>query len=265
MSPQICGLNMLELLSNTELSMKTKAYHAFEQKIIYFDDDIALIDVLREGVLSGDLTDPESKFVLKYIDPAKHDHLKRRKNSDGSRKLLINHLRQTVYSSYVKDMYEEVTHYLRTILEKSAENGFDAGRIIGEHSTKLDAKAILAIGNWEAVTKLIADSIFQALEAEKSTLKLFEKISNKLALSIDSALIEAALPYLEVRHYLVHSDGEVPADFKQKNPNIPIKDGYIQLNYTFVSNLKNTTKTLIKAYDDAVVSAQLLKAIDLQP
>ncbi len=245
--------------------MKTKAYHAFEQKIIYFDDDIALIDVLRESVIRGDLTDPGSEFVLKNIDPAKHDHLKRRKNSDGSRKLLINHLRQTVYSSYVKDMYEEVTHYLRTILEKSAENGFDAGRIIGEHSAKFDAKAILAIGNWESVAKLIADSIFQALEAEKSTLKLFEKISNKLALGIDNALIEAALPYLEVRHFLVHADGKAPDEFKQKYPHISIKGGYFQLNYTFVSNLKNTTKALIKAYDEAVVAANLLKAIDLQP
>jgi len=245
--------------------MRTKAYHAFEQKIIYFDDDIALIDVLRESVLKGDLTDAGSKFVLKNIDPIKHEHLKRRKNSEGSRKLLINHLRQTVYSSYVKDLYEEVTHYLRAILEKSAENGFDAGRIIGEHSTKFDAKAILAIGNWESVAKLIADSVFQALEAEKSTLKLFEKISNKLALGIDNNLIEAALPYLEVRHYLVHADGKAPDDFKHKYPGIPIKDGYFQLSYTFVSNLKNTTKALIKSYDEAVVAANLLKAADLQP
>ena len=63
----------------------------------------------------------------------------------------------------------------------------------------------------------------------------------------------------------MHADGEAPDDFKHKHPGIPIKDGYFQLSYTFVSNLKNTTKALIKAYDEAVVAANLLKAADLQP
>jgi hypothetical protein len=40
--------------------MKTKNFHSFQQKLSYFDDDIELIDVLRIGVLSGDLTDDQS-------------------------------------------------------------------------------------------------------------------------------------------------------------------------------------------------------------
>lgn len=245
--------------------MRTKAFHAFEQKIIYFDDDIAVIDIIRTNVINGELTDKKSNHVLKNLDKDKHHHLTRRRNSDASRKLLINHLRQTVYSSYVKDLYEEVTHYLRTILEKSAANGFDAGRIIGEHSVKFDAKAILAAGDWKSVARLITDSVFQALEAEKSTLKLFEKISNKLALGVDEGLINSALPYLEVRHYLVHADGKAPGDFKCKYPDIQIQNGYFLLNYNFVENLKTNTKNLVKAFDDAVVAKHLLKDEDLQP
>lgn len=245
--------------------MRTKAYHVFEQKIIYFDDDIDLIDVIRIGILAGELTDKKSQTVLKGIDPAKHTHIARRKNADGSRRLLINHLRQTLYSSYVKDVYEEVTAYLRKILEKAAENGFDAGRLIGDHSSKFDAKAILAAGNWKSVALLITDSVFQALEAERSTLKLFEKMSNKLALDIDKNLISIALPYLEVRHYLVHADGKLPLQFSQEHTHIPVDNkGYVQLNFAFVDGLRTSVKNLIKDYDKKIIAANLLKDEDTQ-
>lgn len=246
--------------------MRTKAYHAFEQKLIYFDDDIDLIDVIRISVLNGDLTDKGSSSVFNRVDPAKHTRLARRKNSDGSRRVIVNHLRQTLYSSYVKDIYEEVTHYLRAILEKSAENGFDAGRLIGEHSAKFDTKAILAAGNWKSVARLITDSVFQTLEAEKSTLKLFEKISTKLALGVDENLIKAALPFLEVRHYLVHADGLLPPQFTKENPSISVSaKGYVQLDYKFIAGLRTSVKALIKDYDTRIVAAKLLKAEDFQP
>lgn len=239
--------------------MRTESYHSFESKLFYFDDDIDLIEVVRLGILNGDLTDSDSKYALKNIDPAKHLHIKRRKNSGGSRELLANHLRQTVYSSYIKDIYEEVTHYFKSILKCAAENGFDAGRLIGEHSTKLDAKMVLAAGTWENVARLITDSVFQSLEAEKSTLKLIEKVSTKLALGVDESLILSALPYLEVRHYLVHADGKIPKDFKEKNPHIKVKKGYIKLDYDFVSEFREKIKALVREFDGKVIAANLLK------
>jgi len=244
--------------------VRTEAYHSFESKLFYFDDDIDLIEVVRLGILNGDLTDNASQFALKNIDPEKHLHIKRRKNSNGSRELLANHLRQTVYSSYVKDIYEEVTQYLKTILEKAAENGFDSGRLIGEHTTKLDAKVVLSAGTWPEVARLITDSVFQSLEAEKSTLKLLEKVSTKLALGVDENLIKSALPYLEVRHFLVHVDGKIPSQFKKDNPQIPIKAGHIKLDYKFVSELRVAVKNLIKDYDEKVIAANLLKPEDIR-
>lgn len=245
--------------------MKTKAYHAFEQKLIYFDDDIDLIDVLRAGVVNGDLTEKGSKLVLKNIDPKKHTHIARRKNADGSRTQVINHLRATLYAGYVKDVYEEVTHYLRTMLEKAAENGFDAGRIIGEHSCKFEAKVILAAGDWKTVARLVADSVFQSLEAEKSTLKLLQKVSSKLALDVDPKLIEATLPFLEIRHFLVHSDGLLPKEFIKQHPIIATKNDHVQLDFKFVHGMRESVKRLIKAFDEKVVAANLLQAADLQP
>lgn len=245
--------------------MRTAAYHSFESKLYYFNDDIDLIEVFRLGVIKGDLTDNKSKFVLKNVDPTKHLHINRRKNSDGSRVLLVNHLRQTVYSSYVKDIYEEVTEYFKTILEKAAENGFDAGRLIGEHSTKFDARTILAAGTWENVAHLITDSVFQFLESEKSTLKIIEKMSTKLALGVDEVLIKIALPYLEIRHFLVHADGKIPVDFKKQYPQIKTKsDGHIKLDYQFVCEFRDSIKNLIKEFDEKIISRNLLKTTELK-
>lgn len=244
--------------------MRTHAYHSFESNFFYFDDDIDLIEVLRLSILNGDLTDNASQFVLKNIDPRKHLHVKRRKNSDGSRRLLANHLRQTVYSSYVKDIYEEVTQYLKTILEKAAENGFDAGRLIGEHSTKLDAKVVLAAGSWADIARLITDSVFQSLEGEQSTLKLLEKVSTKLALGVDKNLIANALPYLEVRHFLVHANGKIPAQFKKENPQISTEAEHIKLDYKFVGEFRDAIKKLIKEFDEKVIVANLLKPEDIK-
>lgn len=240
--------------------MRTKAYHSFETKLFFFNDDIDLVEVVRLSIINGDLTDKGSRYALKNIDPSKHVHIKRRRNLDSTREQLVNHLRQTVYSSYVKDIYEEVTHYLRSILEGAAANGFDAGRLIGEHSTKIDAKAVLGAGTWESIAKLIADSVFQSLESEQSTLKLIEKISTKLALGVDQSLIVKALPYLEVRHFLVHADGKLSEKFKREYPHIKVKQGYVKLDYGFVGEFRAVIENLIKDFDEKILAANILKS-----
>ncbi len=245
--------------------MRSKAYHAFTQKLSYFDDDLELMDVLHKAVISGDLTEQGSQHVLKHVDPAKHTHIARRKNSDGSRKIVINHIRSTLYSSYVKDIYEELTHYLRTILTQASRNGFNSGRLIGEHSFKMDAKAVMELGNWDQVCQMVTESVFQSLEAEKSTLKLLEKMATKLALNIDNQLISAALPYLEARHFLVHTDGKVTRDYINTYPQIQIKDGYVALNFAFIEGLRSSVKALVAEYDKEVINGNLLKAEDTQP
>lgn len=245
--------------------MRTKAFHAFESKIHYFDDDIELIDVLRLGIISGELTEEGTNNVLKKVDPDKHSHLSRRQNSDGSRKLIISHLRTTVYSAYIKDVYEEVTDYLRTILEQAAEKGFDAGRLIGEHNFKMDAKDVLETGGWEYVTQKIADSVFQALESEKSTLKLLEKVSNKLGLDVDKTLIDAALPYLEIRHLLVHADGKVSDEYKQKYPDIRLKNERVFINYVFLTRMRTAIKAMMEDFDKKVIANDVVDAQYTQP
>ncbi|MCA4023762.1 hypothetical protein [Vibrio vulnificus] len=245
--------------------MRSKAFHSFESKMAYFDDDIEFIDVIRLNVNAGAMTDDSSQSVFDKVSSTRHTHLSRRRNSDGSRKLVVDHLRATVYSAYIKDVYEEVTEYLRTILEQAAEKGFESGRLIGEHSFKMDAKEVLSAGNWQHVSKKIADSVFQALEAEKSTLKLIEKFVNKLALSIDKQLINDALPYLEVRHLLVHADGRASDEFKNKYSSIRLRRDNVFINYVFIDRMRKAVMPLIAAIDAEVISNDIIESRYTQP
>lgn len=243
--------------------MKTKIYNTFLQKMMYFDDDIDLIDILKTAICSELLTDQQSPFVLSCVDPKKHAHIARRQNSAGSRSLIINHLRKTLYTAYIKDTYEEVTIYLKTLLEKAAANRIDAGRLIGEHTLKMDAKTILEAGSWTRITELLTNSIFQSLESERSTLNLLIKISNKLALNVDPNIITDSLPYLEIRHFLIHTDGLMTDDFIRLHPNIRHSNNYIILDFSFINEFRISVNRLMEEFDAKVILANILIADEL--
>ena len=221
-----------------DLRMGSKARQRFETRINYFLDDIELVDVLRESILHNDLTASTSKYVLSRVDPQQHHHLQRRMNTPGTRENVINHLRNTVYGSFVKDVYEEITHYLRTILQQCTQSGFDSDRIIGDHKIKVDARTILRMGNWATVCEYIATSLFQQLENERSTKKLLEKMCSKLDLSVPKCMIDNLMPYIEVRHFLVHTDGLVSVEFQRDNRQFNYTYGQVRMDYQFVSDFR---------------------------
>lgn len=238
--------------------MITKHFHALKLRIDMFDDDIELFDVLRRAVIAGDLSSSGDKHVLARVDPTAHTHLARRQNSDQSRTLTINHLRKTVYSSYTKDVYEELTEYLRKALSMAALVGFDSGRLVGEHSTKMDIRAVLQLGSWEKLCEELSANVFQSLESERSTPSLLRKMKSKLALTVDNTLIDAALPYLEARHLLVHADGAMNDDFRQKYPSVNEQNGKVLVNYQFVKQLRSTVLDLAEAFDRELVAKNLV-------
>ena len=246
--------------------MRSKARQAFETKVNYFLDDIELVDVLRTSVLENDLTDSTSSNVLARVDRTRHPHLQRRKNGDGSRKLIVNHLRSTIYGGFVKDVYEEISHYLKSILQDAAKSGYNSERIIGEHSLKVEARTILKLGNWGALCEFVAESVFQALEKERSTVQLLKKMSSKLGLDVPQELIDDILPYLETRHFLVHADGRVTKQFRENYSDFRY-DSYnkIRLNHEFVVDTHKKSLFLVKAFDEALVENNLLSGEYTQP
>lgn len=101
--------------------MASKGYKRFKSRLEYFrtDNEIAEIIVLNKELLKGD------NAIFKKVNAVKHPLLSNRTNNANSRRLVINHLRKTIYVAFIKDMYEEVTEYIRYILQEGAMNGAD--------------------------------------------------------------------------------------------------------------------------------------------
>ena len=242
--------------------MKSKGYKKFENRMNYFRTDIELVDVLLKNkeAIKGD--DKIFKNVKENIHPFLYD----RKNSAGSRKIVMSHLKKTVYVSFIKDMYEEVTEYIRYILYQASLQGASASRIIGEHTFKMDANDILSLATRNEIIKAVIDQVFQQLEAERSTIELFKKTKKKLGLDIQQNLIDDVVPYMTCRHVFVHSDGKPNDDFKQKYPDIQLDDkGRIALTVEFLNQAYDAINTLLKAFDEEMIAKNYIPAGEQQP
>ncbi|MDE5574399.1 MAG: hypothetical protein K2I87_01635 [Bacteroidales bacterium] len=242
--------------------MSSKGYRRFKSRLDYFRTDKEFVNIL---VLNKELL-KDDDTIFQRVDAAKHPLLFNRKNNAHNRELVVNHLRRTIYVAFIKDMYEEVTEYMRYILQEGAMNGANTDRLVGEHKVNMNANDILAISTKKEIVQKIMAQIFQQLENKRSTLSLISKINKKLDLSIKQQLIDKALPFLEIRHILVHSDGKPDQAFLKKNPTIEVdKEKKIVLNATFIEEAYDAVNSLLVAIDEAMEAKNYFSAAELQP
>lgn len=106
---------------------------------------------------------------------------------------------------------------------------------------------------------MIAEDIVQTLENERSTKELIKKICNKIGLQLDETKLNAALPYFELRHKLVHTDGKVDADFMRRYPMFTYKDDYIVLKHETITDAKSTISELLLSIDTVAIAKGILQ------
>lgn len=253
----------------------TKAKHAFDERFSRFDEDVELVDYLAGIITSGKLND-ENNFLNGSLE--KYTVLPRReKNKNAHRRnriLLANHLKQTIYSSYIKDIYEEVTDYLKLLVKHalSSDGLVNKKRIIGNNKITLEAKEITGFSNLEQLCGEIVVRMFQQLEQERSTLNLIQEVFRKLDIPEpeDGCLVERAITYLNIRHYLVHADGVCPEEFRTKVDQNIFKfgiKGYIRLDFDFIKSFRTTILDLVNHIDESIINLNILdvKYIHLNP
>ena len=131
--------------------MQSKGYRRFKDRLEYFrtDNEIAEIVVLNKERLKG------TNVIFHKVTEDKYPLLFNRRNNANSRRLVVQHLRKTIYVSFIKDMYEEVTEYMRYILREGAINGVDPCRLVGEHNVNMKANEILSMTTKNEITGLL--------------------------------------------------------------------------------------------------------------
>lgn len=233
----------------------------FQNRLISFEQDIDLVDIICSAQTRKDFLCDETK-LFRYLDPEKHVSMNNRKVSDQSRKIIVNHLRNTVYSSFIKDIYEEMTGYIKSLIYEAAllsKDSSKAKRLLGEHKYAISASDLLQFNDISELIMRIAEDIMQALENERSTKELIKKVCKKIDLSIDEATLDAALPYLELRHKLVHTDGKVDAAFKRQYTMFTYSGNYVSLKHQTIMDAKARITDLIMAIDAAAIEKEILQ------
>ncbi|SSK62443.1 Uncharacterised protein [Klebsiella pneumoniae] len=186
----------------------SKAKHAFIQRFYRFDEDIQLVDYLswQSNSRGGVLNSPNS---LLPGDLSRYERLQKR-NQKGkafgeNRTAVFTHLKQTIFSSYIKDSYEEVTEYFKVILKNVAlSKKVSIKQLVGSQAAlNLTALDIYNMGSVDSISNAMIDKIFKA-------------VCGKLSVKGDDVLIGKAVCYLNIRHFLVHGDGKLPADFVEE-------------------------------------------------
>jgi hypothetical protein len=238
--------------------LKSKAYVKFLNRIAHYEADIELCDVIGLAMKDDILHTQGSPMLFDRVDRKRHPRLAGRKATDTGRKITIGHLRQTLFSSFLKDMQE--------IVRCAAMSGLDPDRLIGEHRFDVEANDILRAGGWTEVVDLVTKSLFRQLENEKITKKLLNKMNTKLALGVDQQKIEAALPFLEIRHLLVHCDGIADEKFCGEYPGVAASPGeQIELTYRLVQKARRAVSDLVEEFDRLVLEKHLLAESHIQP
>lgn len=246
--------------------MKTKSLIRFSSRAAHLDVDIELADVLKRSVSAGMLTTSGTQKVFDKADPQNHPRLAARAKTSTSRRLAVDHLKSTLFEAYLKNIYEDAAQYFLEVLTAGARNGLDPNRLIGEHRVSLEANDVLQAGNWNNVVSMVAESLFRKLEKERSTKKLVEKMNSKLNLGVSQALIDAALPYFEIRHLLVHADGKADRKFCNAFPTFNAVAGRrIKLDYSLIDDARYHINELINEFDEKIVANSVVGASELQP
>jgi len=245
--------------------MKTKSYIRFSSRAAHLDVDIELADVLKISIQAGMLSTAGTQRIFDKVNPQQHPRLAARANTSESRRLAANHLKATLCEAFIKNIYEDATQYILEILTAAAKKGLDPNRLIGEHKVSFEANDILKAGNWDKVVSMVAQSVFRKLENEKSTKNLLEKINSKLNLGVSQAKIDAALPYLEIRHLLVHADGKADQKFCESFPAIGATAGQkLKLDYALLQQARISICELVNEYDQKIVAGNVVLPHELQ-
>lgn len=242
--------------------MPSKAYQRFDARITAYDADLELADILT-GVFVNGPNSENSVCEAAGARPEKYPKLHLRSNTRRSRQIVALHMKSTLHIAFIKDLYEDFSEYLATSLSRAALAGIDAARFSGEVKLDLQAKEILQAGSWEGVIRLISDKIFRALENERSTITLINKISARVGLQLEDAMLVAAMPYLDARHILIHRDGKPDDIYIRNYPDINVINGKLSIGFDFIVNARNHVRALAQHIDNRMQDAGLIRPQDM--
>lgn len=237
----------------------SKCLVTFKNKMSHFNADLDFIDILSNLVSNGHFSNNEELFP--GASNNKYTTLSKYKIADQNRNLVIYHLKSTLFTAYIKDLYEEFTIYLKGIMKEVYFNAkVNPERLSGEHKVSFSAVDVLRHLQTGDLAEMVIDNIFQSLENERSTIELINKFHNKIGIEKNETLIRNAIYFLEIRHKLVHTDGIADQEFKDTHTSLQYTESNkIKPSYQVICQAYSAVYNLVSDIDSKVIRAGLAK------
>ena len=154
--------------------------------------------------------------------------------------------------------YEETMLYLQEALSFAIKNGLDFNRIMGTDHQEYSSKTIIAAGSWNNIVKMISHDIFRKLEGKRNTLHLLKELNTKLGLSVSKKTIDNVMPFLEMRHLIVHNDGKADSVFCNRFPSFSFIQGKkMCIDFLMVTNARKAIIAFVDDFDSKAVKAKI--------
>lgn len=228
--------------------MISKGLLRLKNRLDYFLLDCEISDVLT---MNKEKIAGEGNKIFLQVSANRHSLLNGRKNSAGSRTIVVNHLHKTILSAFIKDMYEEVIEYMTYLLKEAAINGADVNRLVGETRVTFEGNEILMQKRREDIVQLVVSQIVRSIDQKKEKLGVIQKTNNKLGLNVSAKTLNKAMPYLLLRHILVHSDGKPEKNYQ----NIYQLDnkGKVDLTLEYIQQAYQAIYDMAQEFDKAMM------------
>lgn len=232
----------------------SKGFRRFKSRIEYFQEDLELAAVIlkNQESLAGD------NSIFKNVSKTYQPKLFKRQNSSNSRVVVLRHLQNTIFVSFIKDMYEEVLIYCAYATDCAAQTSPNAQRLVGEQNYNFTANDILSKKDRKEIVSFVIEKVFRGIENKKDTLLLVSALNDRLNLGVNKETIGNAMPYLEARHKFIHSDGRADEKYRSMYPKMELtKDGYIKLNRRVIHKATAAITKLVCEYEEAMTRNKL--------
>lgn len=237
----------------------------FDNKMLQFDADVELASILSDSYVS--MLNDEGRLFPGTELSDRYPVLGSRRVLIENREIAVNHLANGIYCSYIKDLSEEFSLYLKNLVKEAwANSKIDPKRLAGNTNATMTYSEILKYSQQGNLDNEVVDRIFQNLEKLRSDRELLKGIQSRLGFQMDDALVSEALGYLDVRHKLVHTDGFVDCEWKESHKFIKVNRCpnavgafQISLDYETTKKARKAITDLIKCIDDNALRLHLIR------
>ncbi|WP_368175946.1 hypothetical protein [Aeromonas sp. s1(2024)] len=237
--------------------VESKPLQKLRNRIEQEKQNLQILDVALLG--AHKISAKESGSLAKVLgyDESKYDQLHIPANQSPR---LLAQAKNANYKAAIINLYSLWTDYMRGILALLYET--NPHQIAQKSPGEIKYSEIISLGDYESIKMKICDNVFRALENERSTSKLLDKIIRHTNISIKNDIKTNALAYLEMRHLFIHNSGRVDAKFK-KNYGSAIDctiDWKLPTRFFIVENAFNAVILLCQEVDKSLLSGNYIKS-----